>query len=163
MNMRSRLTVPVRSLLCSYKCFNTEGHSYYGVASRWRRWSTQDLCHCSFCWCLDTCRPTVCRYKDYRCHQDVFLVPGFPVCVPLLPLGGSRWTLKVVGVLFIIQLTTCPLLQLQLSWYSQWQNKYSNSTWWLCNIVYFIQMNFWLWVPAVLQLFFHIDLCRYVM
>lgn len=28
-------TVPVRALLCSYKCFNAEGHSYYGVAFPW--------------------------------------------------------------------------------------------------------------------------------
>ncbi|XP_008305017.1 leucine-rich repeat-containing protein 69 [Stegastes partitus] len=34
MKMRSLLTVPVRALLCSYKCFNTDGHSYYGVATR---------------------------------------------------------------------------------------------------------------------------------
>ncbi|KAM7373157.1 hypothetical protein PAMP_008033 [Pampus punctatissimus] len=34
MKMRSSLTIPVRALLCSYKCFNTDGHSYYGVASR---------------------------------------------------------------------------------------------------------------------------------
>lgn len=24
--------VPVRALLCSYKCFNKDGHDYYGVA-----------------------------------------------------------------------------------------------------------------------------------
>ncbi|XP_062266329.1 leucine-rich repeat-containing protein 69 isoform X2 [Platichthys flesus] len=34
MKMRSSLNIPVRALLCSYKCFNTEGHSYYGVAIR---------------------------------------------------------------------------------------------------------------------------------
>uniref|UniRef100_A0A3B4U621 Leucine rich repeat containing 69 n=1 Tax=Seriola dumerili TaxID=41447 RepID=A0A3B4U621_SERDU len=34
MKMRSSLTIPVRALLCSYKCFNTDGHSYYGVATR---------------------------------------------------------------------------------------------------------------------------------
>ncbi|XP_042290564.1 leucine-rich repeat-containing protein 69 [Thunnus maccoyii] len=34
MKMKSLLTIPVRVLLCSYKCFNTDGHSYYGVASR---------------------------------------------------------------------------------------------------------------------------------
>ncbi|XP_076611423.1 uncharacterized protein lrrc69 [Chaetodon auriga] len=34
MNMRNALTIPVRALLCSYKCFNTDGHSYYGVATR---------------------------------------------------------------------------------------------------------------------------------
>uniref|UniRef100_A0A672YUR6 Leucine rich repeat containing 69 n=1 Tax=Sphaeramia orbicularis TaxID=375764 RepID=A0A672YUR6_9TELE len=28
------LIIPVRALLCSYKCFNTSGHAYYGVASR---------------------------------------------------------------------------------------------------------------------------------
>uniref|UniRef100_A0A3Q3E7P1 Uncharacterized protein n=1 Tax=Labrus bergylta TaxID=56723 RepID=A0A3Q3E7P1_9LABR len=27
-------TIPVRALLCSYKCFNEGGHSYYGVVSR---------------------------------------------------------------------------------------------------------------------------------
>ncbi|XP_053190616.1 leucine-rich repeat-containing protein 69 [Scomber japonicus] len=34
MKMRNSFTIPVRALLCSYKCFNTDGHSYYGVASR---------------------------------------------------------------------------------------------------------------------------------
>ncbi|XP_041812007.1 leucine-rich repeat-containing protein 69 [Chelmon rostratus] len=34
MKMRNALTIPVRALLCSYKCFNTDGHSYYGVATR---------------------------------------------------------------------------------------------------------------------------------
>nr|XP_020462548.1 leucine-rich repeat-containing protein 69 isoform X2 [Monopterus albus] len=34
MKMRSAQTVPVRARLCSYKCFNTDGHSYYGVATR---------------------------------------------------------------------------------------------------------------------------------
>ncbi|XP_035039608.2 leucine-rich repeat-containing protein 69 [Hippoglossus stenolepis] len=34
MRIKSSLTIPVRALLCSYKCFNTEGHSYYGVAIR---------------------------------------------------------------------------------------------------------------------------------
>ncbi|XP_071356693.1 leucine-rich repeat-containing protein 69 isoform X2 [Trachinotus anak] len=34
MKMRSSLTIPVRALLCSYKCFNTDGHSFYGVATR---------------------------------------------------------------------------------------------------------------------------------
>ncbi|XP_039676104.1 leucine-rich repeat-containing protein 69 isoform X2 [Perca fluviatilis] len=34
MKMRSSQTIPVRALLCSYKCFNTDGHSYYGVATR---------------------------------------------------------------------------------------------------------------------------------
>uniref|UniRef100_A0A3P8T4N4 Leucine rich repeat containing 69 n=1 Tax=Amphiprion percula TaxID=161767 RepID=A0A3P8T4N4_AMPPE len=34
MKMKTLLTVPVRALLCSYKCFNREGHSYYGVATR---------------------------------------------------------------------------------------------------------------------------------
>ncbi|XP_045915029.1 leucine-rich repeat-containing protein 69 isoform X2 [Micropterus dolomieu] len=29
MKIRSSLTIPVRALLCSYKCFNTDGHSYY--------------------------------------------------------------------------------------------------------------------------------------
>uniref|UniRef100_A0A8C4H4N6 Leucine-rich repeat-containing protein 69 n=2 Tax=Dicentrarchus labrax TaxID=13489 RepID=A0A8C4H4N6_DICLA len=32
--VRSSLTIPVRALLCSYKCFNADGHSYYGVAKR---------------------------------------------------------------------------------------------------------------------------------
>ncbi|XP_047462018.1 leucine-rich repeat-containing protein 69 [Mugil cephalus] len=32
--MKSLLTIPVRALLCSYKCFNAEGHSYYGVGTR---------------------------------------------------------------------------------------------------------------------------------
>ena len=27
--------VPVRALLCSYKCFNSKGHDYYGVAFPW--------------------------------------------------------------------------------------------------------------------------------
>ncbi|KAG7500627.1 leucine-rich repeat-containing protein 69 [Solea senegalensis] len=34
MKVRSSLTIPVRAVLCSYKCFNTEGHCYYGVATR---------------------------------------------------------------------------------------------------------------------------------
>ncbi|XP_034560874.1 leucine-rich repeat-containing protein 69 isoform X2 [Notolabrus celidotus] len=34
MKMRSSQTIPVRAPLCSYKCLNTNGHSYYGVASR---------------------------------------------------------------------------------------------------------------------------------
>uniref|UniRef100_A0A4W6CKB0 Leucine rich repeat containing 69 n=1 Tax=Lates calcarifer TaxID=8187 RepID=A0A4W6CKB0_LATCA len=34
MKMKSSLTIPVRALLCSYKCFNTDGHPYYGVATR---------------------------------------------------------------------------------------------------------------------------------
>ncbi|KAM9340447.1 uncharacterized protein lrrc69 [Symphorus nematophorus] len=34
MKIRSSLNIPVRALLCSYKCFNAEGHSYYGVATR---------------------------------------------------------------------------------------------------------------------------------
>uniref|UniRef100_A0A672YV23 Leucine rich repeat containing 69 n=1 Tax=Sphaeramia orbicularis TaxID=375764 RepID=A0A672YV23_9TELE len=34
MHMKSSLIIPVRALLCSYKCFNTSGHAYYGVASR---------------------------------------------------------------------------------------------------------------------------------
>ncbi|XP_068189644.1 leucine-rich repeat-containing protein 69 [Antennarius striatus] len=34
MKMRSTKTIPVRVLLCSYKCFNMDGHSYYGVARR---------------------------------------------------------------------------------------------------------------------------------
>ncbi|XP_073318962.1 leucine-rich repeat-containing protein 69 [Pagrus major] len=34
MKMTSVRTVPVRALLCSYKCFNTEGHSYFSVATR---------------------------------------------------------------------------------------------------------------------------------
>ncbi|XP_075995768.1 uncharacterized protein lrrc69 [Genypterus blacodes] len=34
MNMKSSLTVPVRALLCSYMCFNRDGHSYFGVATR---------------------------------------------------------------------------------------------------------------------------------
>ncbi|XP_028255895.1 leucine-rich repeat-containing protein 69 [Parambassis ranga] len=33
MKMKTSLTVPVRALLCSYKCFNTDGHYYYGVAT----------------------------------------------------------------------------------------------------------------------------------
>ncbi|KAJ0003312.1 hypothetical protein NQD34_008410 [Periophthalmus magnuspinnatus] len=33
MKMKKSLTVPVRALLCSYKCFSTAGHAYYGVAS----------------------------------------------------------------------------------------------------------------------------------
>ncbi|XP_070968703.1 leucine-rich repeat-containing protein 69 [Oncorhynchus clarkii lewisi] len=33
MKMSRPQTVPVRVLLCSYKCFNKSGHSYYGVAS----------------------------------------------------------------------------------------------------------------------------------
>uniref|UniRef100_A0A8C7GUJ3 Leucine-rich repeat-containing protein 69 n=1 Tax=Oncorhynchus kisutch TaxID=8019 RepID=A0A8C7GUJ3_ONCKI len=32
MKMSRPQTVPVRVLLCSYKCFNKSGHSYYGVA-----------------------------------------------------------------------------------------------------------------------------------
>uniref|UniRef100_A0A672FZR3 Leucine rich repeat containing 69 n=1 Tax=Salarias fasciatus TaxID=181472 RepID=A0A672FZR3_SALFA len=32
--VKTLLTVPVRALLCSYKCFNTDGHSYYGVLTR---------------------------------------------------------------------------------------------------------------------------------
>ncbi|XP_010778563.1 leucine-rich repeat-containing protein 69 [Notothenia coriiceps] len=32
--IRSSKTIPVRAFLCSYKCFNTEGHSYYGVARK---------------------------------------------------------------------------------------------------------------------------------
>jgi len=24
--------IPVRGLLCSYKCFNSEGHDYFGIA-----------------------------------------------------------------------------------------------------------------------------------
>ncbi|XP_008420180.1 leucine-rich repeat-containing protein 69 isoform X2 [Poecilia reticulata] len=31
MNLRSRLTIPVRALLCSYNCFRAEGPCYYGV------------------------------------------------------------------------------------------------------------------------------------
>ena len=27
--------IPVRALLCSYKCFNSAGHDYYGVAFPW--------------------------------------------------------------------------------------------------------------------------------
>ena len=27
--------VPLRALLCSYKCFNVKGHDYYGVAFPW--------------------------------------------------------------------------------------------------------------------------------
>ncbi|XP_022065368.2 leucine-rich repeat-containing protein 69 [Acanthochromis polyacanthus] len=34
MKMKTLLTVPVRALVCSYKCFNREGHSFYGVATR---------------------------------------------------------------------------------------------------------------------------------
>ncbi|KAM6899352.1 uncharacterized protein lrrc69 [Xenentodon cancila] len=34
MNIRSLVTIPVRALLCSYKCFITGGHSYYGVGTR---------------------------------------------------------------------------------------------------------------------------------
>ncbi|XP_024863661.2 leucine-rich repeat-containing protein 69 [Kryptolebias marmoratus] len=34
MNLRSSLTIPVRALLCSDKCFNSDGHSYYGVDTR---------------------------------------------------------------------------------------------------------------------------------
>nr|XP_040044913.1 leucine-rich repeat-containing protein 69 [Gasterosteus aculeatus aculeatus] len=34
MKMRSSKTIPVRALLCSYKCLNTDGHSYYAVATR---------------------------------------------------------------------------------------------------------------------------------
>uniref|UniRef100_A0A3Q3M7R8 Leucine rich repeat containing 69 n=1 Tax=Mastacembelus armatus TaxID=205130 RepID=A0A3Q3M7R8_9TELE len=34
MKMRSLQTIPVRALLCSYKCFNTDGHCYYGVVTR---------------------------------------------------------------------------------------------------------------------------------
>ncbi|XP_069032589.1 leucine-rich repeat-containing protein 69 [Embiotoca jacksoni] len=33
MKMRCFLTIPVRALLCSYKCFNAEEHNYYGVAT----------------------------------------------------------------------------------------------------------------------------------
>ncbi|KAK7899111.1 hypothetical protein WMY93_019964 [Mugilogobius chulae] len=33
MKMKKSLTVPVRALLCSYKCFISEGHAYYGVIS----------------------------------------------------------------------------------------------------------------------------------
>lgn len=32
--MKSMPTIPVRALLCSYKCFNSDGHAYYGVATR---------------------------------------------------------------------------------------------------------------------------------
>lgn len=31
MKMKNKLIIPVRALLCSYKCFNSGGHSYYGV------------------------------------------------------------------------------------------------------------------------------------
>ncbi|CAI5690648.1 unnamed protein product [Oreochromis niloticus] len=34
LKMRSMLTIPVCALLCSYGCFNTEGHAYFGVATR---------------------------------------------------------------------------------------------------------------------------------
>ena len=34
MKMKGVRTIPVRALLCSYKCLNTQGHSYYGVATR---------------------------------------------------------------------------------------------------------------------------------
>uniref|UniRef100_A0A665U6A9 Leucine-rich repeat protein SHOC-2 n=1 Tax=Echeneis naucrates TaxID=173247 RepID=A0A665U6A9_ECHNA len=34
MKMKTSLTIPVRALLCSYKCFSTPGHAYYGVATR---------------------------------------------------------------------------------------------------------------------------------
>lgn len=34
MKMTSVRVVPVRALLCSYKCLNTLGHSYYGIATR---------------------------------------------------------------------------------------------------------------------------------
>ncbi|XP_030267239.1 leucine-rich repeat-containing protein 69 isoform X2 [Sparus aurata] len=34
MKMTSVRVVPVRALLCSYKCLNTQGHSYYGIATR---------------------------------------------------------------------------------------------------------------------------------
>ncbi|XP_035762435.1 LOW QUALITY PROTEIN: leucine-rich repeat-containing protein 69 [Neolamprologus brichardi] len=34
MKMRSMLTILVHALLCSYRCFNTEGHAYFGVATR---------------------------------------------------------------------------------------------------------------------------------
>lgn len=27
--------IPVRALLCSYRCFNSSGHDYYGVAFPW--------------------------------------------------------------------------------------------------------------------------------
>ncbi|XP_072303575.1 uncharacterized protein lrrc69 [Eucyclogobius newberryi] len=33
MKINKSLTVPVRALLCSYKCFNAGGHAYYGVVS----------------------------------------------------------------------------------------------------------------------------------
>ncbi|XP_037549060.1 leucine-rich repeat-containing protein 69 [Nematolebias whitei] len=33
MNLRSSLTVPVRAFLCSHKCLNSDGHSYYGVVT----------------------------------------------------------------------------------------------------------------------------------
>ncbi|XP_067112357.1 leucine-rich repeat-containing protein 69 [Osmerus mordax] len=33
MRIRSHQTIPVRVLLCSYKCFNKSGHSFYGVGS----------------------------------------------------------------------------------------------------------------------------------
>ncbi|KAM6903826.1 LOW QUALITY PROTEIN: uncharacterized protein lrrc69 [Lycodopsis pacificus] len=34
MKMRSLQTIPVLAHLCSYKCLNMDGHSYYGVATR---------------------------------------------------------------------------------------------------------------------------------
>ncbi|KAL2080441.1 hypothetical protein ACEWY4_024234 [Coilia grayii] len=33
MGMKRSLTVPARAVLCSYTCFNADGHSYYGTAS----------------------------------------------------------------------------------------------------------------------------------
>ncbi|XP_055013595.1 leucine-rich repeat-containing protein 69 [Boleophthalmus pectinirostris] len=33
MKMKKSLTVPVRALLCSYRCFSTGGHTYYSVVS----------------------------------------------------------------------------------------------------------------------------------
>lgn len=38
--------IPVRALLCSYRCFNSAGHDYYGVAFPWLSWQPWKMKHC---------------------------------------------------------------------------------------------------------------------
>ncbi|XP_056439128.1 leucine-rich repeat-containing protein 69 isoform X2 [Gadus chalcogrammus] len=45
-------TVPVRAVLCSYECFNREGHSYYGVSLH----SDENLCQPMQRWSLEGSR-----------------------------------------------------------------------------------------------------------